>query len=220
MILEREYETQCAEHVYIEPEAALAYCNPADGLITVHCCCQAPYYARRYVADFLEIPINRVRIVQETIGGTFGGKEDGLGMLAARTAYLSRITGRPVKWAYSREESIERTGKRHPFLLRYKAGATWDGKILAWQGEQIASAGAYSNHTLFVNWRANVHSAGAYDIENVSTDTYGVFTNTPPSGAFRATALPSFSTPRSNSSTSWPKPRHERGRAAPHQPPA
>ena len=47
VILEREYETQCAEHVYIEPEAALAYCNPADGLITVHCCCQAPYYARR-----------------------------------------------------------------------------------------------------------------------------------------------------------------------------
>ena len=52
VILEREYETQCAEHVYIEPEAALAYCNPADGLITVHCCCQAPYYARRYVAEF------------------------------------------------------------------------------------------------------------------------------------------------------------------------
>ena len=74
VIIEREYETQCAEHVYIEPEAAMAYCNPADGLITVHCCCQAPYYTRRYVADMLQIPIARVRVVQETIGGTFGGK--------------------------------------------------------------------------------------------------------------------------------------------------
>lgn len=190
VIVEREYETQCVEHVYIEPEAAMAYCNPADGSITVHCCCQAPYYTRRHVADMLQIPIARVRVVQETIGGTFGGKVDGMDMMAARTAYLSRKVGRPVKWVYSREESIQRTGKRHPFLLRYKVGATKDGRILAWQGEQIANSGAYSNHTLYVNWRANVHSAGAYDIENVSTDTYGVFTNTPPSGAFRGYSSP------------------------------
>ena len=113
-----------------------------------------------------------------------------MGMMAARTAYLSHHTGRPVKWVYAREESVQRTGKRHPFLLRYKVGATKEGRILAWQGEQIANSGAYSNHTLYVNWRANVHSAGAYDIENVSTDTYGVFTNTPPSGAFRGYSSP------------------------------
>lgn len=190
VIIERDYQTQCAEHAYIEPEAALAYCNPADGSVTVHCCCQAPYYVRRYVADFLQLPIHRVRVVQETIGGTFGGKEDGMGMMAARTAYLSYTTGRPVKWVYSREESIERTGKRHPYTFHYKVGATRDGKILAWQGTQIANSGAYSNHTLYVNWRANVHSAGAYDIDNIHTDTFGVFTNTPPSGAFRGYSSP------------------------------
>lgn len=190
VILEREYETQCVEHAYIEPEAALAYHNPADGRITVHCCTQAPYFTRRYIADMLSLPVHQVRVVQETIGGTFGGKEDGVGMLAARTAYLSRITGRPVKWIYSREESIERTGKRHPYLLRYKAGALRNGRIVAWQATQIANAGAYSNHTPIVNWRASMISAGAYDIENVSTDTYGVFTNTPPSGAFRGYSSP------------------------------
>ncbi|MBQ0059128.1 MAG: molybdopterin-dependent oxidoreductase, partial [Lachnospiraceae bacterium] len=88
VILEREYETQIVEHAYIEPEAVMAYTNPSDGLMTVHCPSQAPYYTRRYVAEILGIPVARVRVVQETIGGTFGGKEDGLGMMAARCAYL------------------------------------------------------------------------------------------------------------------------------------
>lgn len=190
VILERDYQTQHVEHAYIEPEAALAYQNPADGTVTVHCCAQAPYYARRYIADFLEIPIAKVRVVQETIGGTFGGKEDGMGILAARTAYLSVKSGRPVKWVYSREESIERTAKRHPYSFHFKVGATKDGRILAWQCRQIANSGAYSNHTQFVNWRANVHSAGAYDIDHISTDTLGVFTNTNSGGAFRGYSSP------------------------------
>ena len=81
-------------------------------------------------------PSTGCAIVQETIGGTFGGKEDGLGMLAARTAYLSRITGRPVKWAYSREESIERTGKRHPYpaALQSRCDLRTAG-FVAWQGD-------------------------------------------------------------------------------------
>lgn len=190
MIVEREYESQRVEHVYIEPEAAVAYTNPADGLITVHCCCQAPYYVRRYTADMLEIPISRVRVVQETIGGTFGGKEDGMGMMAARCAFLSHYLNKPVKWVYRREESIERTGKRHPYLFQYKIGLRKDGKILAWEGTQTADSGAYSNHTKFVNWRANVHSCGVYDIENVKMDTRAVFTNSPPSGAFRGYSSP------------------------------
>ena len=190
VILEREYETQCAEHVYIEPEAAVAYINPADGAVTVHGCFQAPYYARRYIADFLGLPVARVKVVQETIGGTFGGKEDGMGMLAARTAYLSYQTKKPVKWVYSREESVTRTGKRHPYLFQFKVGAAKDGRILAWEGRQIANSGAYSNHTKFVNWRANVHAVGPYDIPNVNMETLAVFTNTPPSGAFRGYSSP------------------------------
>ena len=190
VIIEREYETQCAEHVYIEPEAAVAYINPADGGVTVHGCFQAPYYARRYIADFLDLPIARVRAVQETIGGTFGGKEDGMGMLAARTAYLAYQLKKPVKWVYTREESVMRTGKRHPYLFKFKVGATKEGRILAWEGQQIANSGAYSNHTKFVNWRANVHAVGPYDIPNVSMETLAVFTNTPPSGAFRGYSSP------------------------------
>ena len=189
-IIEREYETQYVEHAYIEPEAVVAYENATDGAMTVHSSSQNPFFTRRYVADVLGVPLNRVRLIQETLGGTFGGKEEGVGLLAARCAYLCHLVKRPVKMVFSREESLIESAKRHPFVLHYKAGVMKDGKIIAWEGTQIDNSGAYNNQTQFMNWRANAHSAGAYNIPNIKTDTYGVFTNNIHGGAFRGYSSP------------------------------
>ncbi len=191
-VIEREYETQYVEHAYIEPEAVVAEEDPGSGLMTVHASAQNPFFTRRYVADILGAPMNRVRIVQETLGGSFGGKEEGVGLLAARAAYLCHLVGRPVKMVFSREESFLESSKRHPFLLHYKAGVMKDGRIVAWEGTQYDNCGAYNNQTQFMNWRANVHSAGAYSIPNVKTDTCGIFTNNIHSGAFRGYSSPSL----------------------------
>lgn len=190
IVLERTYTTQYAEHAYIEPEAAVAIERPSDGEITVHASAQNPFFTRRYVADILCIPLNRVRLIQETLGGSFGGKEEGVGLLAARTAYLCRLLHRPVKMVYSREESILESSKRHPFTLTYRAGVTKDGRITAWQATQIDSSGAYNNQTQFMNWRATAHCAGAYDVDNIACETYGVFSNNIHGGAFRGYSSP------------------------------
>lgn len=190
IIVESEYRTQYIEHSYIEPEACVCFINRNDGLMNVHSASQNPFFTRRYVADILGIPMNRVHMVQETLGGSFGGKEEAAGLVAARTAYLCNLTKRPVKMVFSREDSFLESAKRHPFRLRYKAGLTKDGRIIAWKGEQVDNAGAYNNQTQFMNWRASVHSAGPYEIENVSTDTYGVFTNGVHSGAMRGYSSP------------------------------
>ena len=188
--IERSYSTQRQEHVYIEPEAVVAYENALQGQMVVHVSTQYPHFTRKYVADILEIPMNSVQIIQETVGGSFGGKEEGIGLLAARAAYLSRCTKRPVKMEYTREESIRYSSKRHPYKLNYKAGFNKDGKIVAWEGTQIADCGAYDNHIPFVSWRANIHSAGAYEIPNIKTDSFGVYTNNPFGGAFRGYSSP------------------------------
>ncbi|MFV0504664.1 MAG: xanthine dehydrogenase family protein molybdopterin-binding subunit [Lachnospirales bacterium] len=192
VILEREYRTQYIEHAYIEPEAVLAYLNPNDGAMTVHASAQNPFFTRRYIADALGIPMNKVRLVQEVLGGSFGGKEEGVGLMAGRAAYLSHITQKPVKFVFTREDSFLESAKRHPFRLRYKVGATKEGKIVAFQGEQVDNSGAYNNQTQFMNWRANVHSTGPYEIDNISTDTFGVFTNNIHSGAMRGYSSPSL----------------------------
>lgn len=191
-IIEREYTTQFVEHSYIEPEAAVAYENPNDGVMTVHASAQNPFFSRHYIADALGVGLNEVRLIQEHIGGSFGGKEEGLGVLIGRTAYLAKLTHRPVKMVFSREDSFLESPKRHPFHFRYKAGVTKDGKIIAWEGTQMDNSGAYNNQTLFMNWRASVHSAGCYEIDNIKTDTFGVFTNNIHGGAFRGYSSPSL----------------------------
>lgn len=190
IVVEREYRTQYIEHSYIEPEACVCYINPNDGAMTVHSASQNPFFTRRYVADVLGVPMNRVRMIQETLGGTFGGKEEGAGLVAGRCAYLANLTKRPVKFVFSREDSFLESAKRHPFRFRYKAGLTKEGKIIAWIGEQVDNCGAYNNQTQFMNSRASIHSAGPYEIDNVKTDTYGVFTNNVHSGAMRGYSSP------------------------------
>jgi len=190
IVLEREYTTQYAEHAYIEPEAVVAVEEPTSGEMTVHASAQNPFFTRHYVADILGMPMNRVRVIQETVGGTFGGKEEGLGLIAGRSAYLCKLLHRPVKMVFTREESIIESSKRHPFILRYKAGLDKDGRIIAWKAEQIDNSGAYNNQTQFMNCRATIHCAGAYDIPNISGETYGVFTNNIHSGAFRGYSSP------------------------------
>lgn len=192
VILEREYRTQYIEHAYIEPEAAVASYQANEGSITVHASAQNPFFTRRYIADILQMPLNQVRLVQSVLGGSFGGKEEAVGLVAARAAYLARLTNKPVKMVFTREDSLLESAKRHPFILRYKIGAKRNGKIVAFEGEQIDNSGAYNNQTQFMNWRANVHSAGPYEIAHVKTDTYGVFTNNIHSGAMRGYSSPSL----------------------------
>ena len=190
IILEREYRTSYVEHSYIESEACVVLKDQEAGLITAYASAQNPFFTRRYLADAIQAPINKCRVVQKTLGGSFGGKEELVGMIVGRAALLAIAANRPVKMVMTREESFLESPKRHPFILKYKAGLTSDGKIVAWEGTQIANSGAYNNQTQFLNCRAAIHSAGVYNIPNIKTDTYGVFTNNIHSGAMRGYSSP------------------------------
>ncbi len=190
IIVERAYDTPYIEHSYIEPEACLVYEDQADGIMTAHASAQNPFFTRRYLMDALGAPMNQCRVVQRTLGGSFGGKEELVGLIVGRAAMLARATHRPVKMTMTREDSFLESSKRHPYHFTYKAGLSKEGKILAWEGTQVANSGAYNNQTQFMNWRASVHSAGVYNIPHVKTDTYGVYTNNIHGGAMRGYSSP------------------------------
>ena len=190
VIIEKEYNTQFVEHAYIETEAVIADPDALNGIVTLYSCCQHAHAPREFVADALRIPFSKVKAVQRTVGGSFGGKLESIAVIAARASLLAVKTGRPVKLVLTREQSILESAKRHPFTFKYKIGATREGKILAFEGTQIDNCGAYCEHAEWMNIRAMIHSAGVYDIPNVKTDTYAVFTNVTPSGAFRGYSSP------------------------------
>ena len=190
VILERTYTTQLIEHAYIEPETAVAVPGPTDGTVTVYGSIQNPFTARRHVAQVLGVSLNRVRVIRCAMGGSFGGKDDVMSAMCARAALAALKTGRPVKIVNTREESIIESYKRHPYIMKYKVGATGDGKLQAMEIYILADAGPYSSMTPFVTWRSVVQATGPYEVPNVKTDVYGVFTNNTYTGAMRGFGSP------------------------------
>lgn len=189
VIVENEYRTQHQEHLYLETEGALAI-PEKSGEYTILSCAQYPHLAQAITARVLGIPTSKIKIIQPYIGGGFGGKDDTGPLVAAQAALAAYLTGRPTLLIYSREESFRVHCKREQSIIRYKSGATMNGKLTAIEVEIIMDAGAYSNRGPFILWRATMHASGPYYIENAKIDGYCVYTNKVYQGSFRGFGNP------------------------------
>jgi CO/xanthine dehydrogenase Mo-binding subunit len=188
-VIERRFKTQFVEHSAIEPEAVLA--EPAEhGGVVVTGSVQNLFSSRRSVAAALKLDLNKVQIVQATLGGSFGGKDEVMTAMCCRAALLCMKTGKPVKMVNSREESMLESYKRHPYVLYYKWGVKKNGSITAMEIKCIADGGAYASMSPFVTWRSVVQATGPYYCENVKTDVYAVYTNNNYTGAMRGFGSP------------------------------
>ena len=190
VVLEREYTTQFIEHSYLETEAVVVVPHERNTLVSVYGAVQNPYATRDAVSTVLETDLSDVRIIQDNMGGSFGGKDENISSMAARASVLALETGRPIKMVNSREESFIESYKRHPYHLKYKVGATEEGELVAMEIEAVADSGAYACQTPFVTWRSVVQATGPYEIPNVKTDTYGFYTNNVYTGAMRGYGSP------------------------------
>ena len=182
IIIEGTYKTPFHEHAYLEPEAGVAKVDE-DGNVTVWACTQFPTNVREEMARVLGLSLSKVRVIQTVTGGGFGAKLDI--SVHCHIALLALKTGRPVKLVYTRPESIMASTKRHPFILKYKTGATRDGKLLAVEVEIVGDTGAYASFGPAVLTRAAVHATGPYNVPNVKVEAYTVYTNNPICGAMR-----------------------------------
>jgi CO/xanthine dehydrogenase Mo-binding subunit len=158
--------------------------------VTVYGSIQNPFSCRKALSRILGLKLNEIRVIQSFMGGSFGGKDEIMSALCARAALLALKTGKPVQMVNTREESIREGYKRHPYKLRYKVGATREGKLMAMEIKIIADAGAYASQTPFVTWRSVVQATGPYVVPHVRTNIYGVYTNNCYTGAFRGFGSP------------------------------
>ena len=182
VMVEHEYATQTVEHGFIEPEAALAM-PEANGRFTIYCGGQIPFSDRSQIAATLDLPEEKIRVINCLIGGGFGGKEDV--SVQIHVALLAWATRRPVKLVLSRKESLAVHPKRHATIIKLKTGATKDGRLVAHQAEIYGDGGAYASLSNHVMLRATTHAAGPYAVPNALVDTYAMYTNNVPAGAFR-----------------------------------
>ncbi|MEX2161988.1 MAG: xanthine dehydrogenase family protein molybdopterin-binding subunit [Anaerolineales bacterium] len=187
VIVESEYRTPAQEHAYLAPEAGLGYIDEA-GRVTVEVAGQWAHEERESIAHSLGLPEDKVRVIHPAIGGAFGGREDmSIQIVLALAAWRLQQRGilRPVKIIWNRAESIIGHHKRHPYIIRSKWGATKNGKVIAAESEVIADGGAYAYTSTKVLGNATLMCSGPYVIPNVKVDSYAVYTNNIPGGAFR-----------------------------------
>lgn len=187
VIVESEYCTPVQEHAYLQPEAGVGYLDE-EGRITIIVGGQWTHEDREQVSHALNLSEEEVRIIYPAIGGAFGGREDmSVQIILGLAVYKLKKLGiiRPVKIIWTREESIIGHHKRHPFIIRTKWGATKEGKLVAAEAQLLADGGAYVLTSPKVVGNATLLVTGPYLIPNVKVDTYCVFTNNIPSGAFR-----------------------------------
>ena len=195
VIIEGDYLTPIQEHMFFEPEGGVGYLDE-KGVVTVHVTGQWPHHDRKQICHALDLPEDKVRVIYPYIGGAFGGREDvSVQIILALAAWRLSQKGinRPVKITLTREESTITHGKRHPYHIHAKWGATKEGKVTAAEVSLIADAGAYIYTSYLVAGNTLLNCTGPYVIPNVKVDVRNVYTNNVPKAAFRGFGGPQAS---------------------------
>jgi 4-hydroxybenzoyl-CoA reductase subunit alpha len=182
-IVENKWFYEGSTHAPIEPHCALASWNP-DGQLTVWSSTQVPHYLHRELARVLEIPQSKIRVIQPAIGGAFGGKSEPFD-LEFCVAALSRKAGRPVKILYTREEVFYAHRGRHPMDMRFKVGATQDGKLTAVESDILIDGGAYHSFGMITAYYAGQLLPGPVNFPSYRFVARRVYTNKPCCGPKR-----------------------------------
>ncbi|PKO04273.1 MAG: hypothetical protein CVU41_17755 [Chloroflexi bacterium HGW-Chloroflexi-3] len=182
VVVENVYRTHGQDHVPLEPEGGIAWIEN-DGVLTIYSSSQYVFRDRKQVARVLNLPVNRVRSVNTTVGGGFGRKDDVT--VEILVSLLASATLKPVRLVYNRHESMMTQTHRHPTITRVRTGATKEGKLTSMEGVVYGDTGPYSSLGIFVIKKMALHLGGPYYFPNYKCDSISVYTNNPIAGAFR-----------------------------------
>ncbi|XP_037076844.1 xanthine dehydrogenase/oxidase-like [Pollicipes pollicipes] len=172
------------EHFYLEPVGCIAV-PKEDNEMEVFASTQCPAGTQMNIARALGVPANRIVCKAKRLGGGFGGKESRTFCLSTAVAVAANRSGRPVRAILERDEDMASTGTRHPFLGRYRAGVTRQGKVNGVEMWLFANGGYSADLSVGVISRATTSCDNAYCLPTFRIDGKICFTNTPSNTAFR-----------------------------------
>jgi len=180
------WTTARVTHAALETHATRGWLD-ADGRLVLRTSSQVPYLVRDEIAHIFGRPRESVRVFTKRVGGGFGGKQELLTEDIVALAVLT--TGRPVQYEFTRSDEFTRAPLRHPMRVSVTAAGTADGILTALKIDHLMDTGAYGNHGRGVMFHSVHESVAVYRCANVRIDAQSVYTNNPPSGAFRGYGL-------------------------------
>ncbi|KAK3087977.1 hypothetical protein FSP39_013013 [Pinctada imbricata] len=185
-----EVSTGSQEHFYLEPLSTVAIPKMEDGEMEIFLSHQSPSFLQQSVATLLNIPRSRVIVRQRRAGGAFGGKQMPPFKVAGPAALVAQITGRPVRFVLDRHLDMIMTGKRHPYLMKYKVGFDKEGNISVADFDIYSNAGYSTDISPAVMTKSLMTIDGCYSIPNMRVKGHLCKTNTPTNTAFRGLGAP------------------------------
>jgi 4-hydroxybenzoyl-CoA reductase subunit alpha len=177
-----------SNHLPMEQHAAVAQWG-SDGKLTLWSSTQTPHYVHRLLAKTLDVPAAHVRVIATPVGGGFGGKTDPFSHEIV-ACQLSKLTGRPVKIALTREEVFYTHRGRHPVLMWIKTGFTKRGDITGCHLRTWLDGGAYGSYGVASTFYTGVINPVTYQIPVYKFEGARIFTNKPPCGPKRGHGTP------------------------------
>ena len=183
-IVEGSFEVGGQEHFYLEGQVAAAIPQEGGDMI-VHSSTQHPTEVQHKIAHALHLPMSAVRVEVRRMGGGFGGKESQGNALAIACAVVARLTGRPCRMRYDRDDDMVITGKRHDLRILYRAGVDSEGRILGLEFTHLVRCGWSQDLSLPVADRAMLHADNCYHLPHIRITSHRLKTNTQSATAFR-----------------------------------
>jgi CO/xanthine dehydrogenase Mo-binding subunit len=187
-IVEHKYRIPHIQHVPIEPHIAIAKADES-GEITLWGSSQSPFAQRNLIAQSLGISQSKMRVIAPFVGGGFGCKA-GVSMESLAVAIATKVKGHPVKLLLTREEEFFTAFVRQGLVAYFKVGCDEKGRLLAMENTFYWDGGAYTEYGVNITRASGYSSSGPYEVPNINTDSYCIYTNHPVGGAMRGFGMP------------------------------
>lgn len=181
-----EWRSSRVTHAALETHGAVGWIDDG-GRLVIRSSTQVPFLVRNELAHVFDLERDRVRVYAARVGGGFGGKQELF--TEDLTALAVLRLGRPVAYEFSRTDQFVRASLRHPMRVRTTLGADADGTLTAMKLDVLSDTGAYGNHAIGVLFHSCAESTTLYRVPTKWIDAEAVYTNNPPSGAFRGYGL-------------------------------
>jgi aldehyde oxidoreductase len=186
-VVEGQYYLQRQPHLTMEPDVGCAYMDE-EGRLTIHSKSIGIHLHHAMIAPGLGIDPEKLRLIQNPTGGTFGYKFSPT--MEALVGVACMATGRPVYLCYNYYQHITYTGKRSPFWLKVKFGADANGKLQAMESDWSVDHGPYSEFGDLLTMRGAQFIGAGYSIPNIRGLGRTVATNHAWGSAFRSYGSP------------------------------
>lgn len=186
-VFEQEYSVPYAQQCHIEPHITVTWMDEHNRL-TIRTATQVPFHVRRIVAEVLNLPVGKIRVIKPRIGGGFGSKQEILNDEICAAVTLK--TGQPARLEYTREEELYAARSRHPQILKVRMGVKNDGFIEAIDLNILENGGAYGTHSLTVMSVTANKALSFYRAPHKKLLGRAVYTNMSVPGAYRGYGAP------------------------------